>query len=52
MKGTDVNRPLQMSNSRAYEKGAGGGHVPPHFLKWGGAHKWDCAPHFWVEQMF
>ena len=25
-------------------EGGTGGHVPPHFQKWGGGHKWVCAP--------
>ena len=33
--------------------GRGGGHVPPHFQKWGGAQVGLCPPpHFWAEQMF
>ena len=26
------------------EGGGQGGHVPPQFQKWGGGHKWVCAP--------
>ena len=35
------------------EGGAGGGgHVPPHFQKWGGGTSGFVPPHFWAEQMF
>ena len=35
------------------EGGQGGGHVPPHFQKWGGGTSgFVPPPHFWAEQMF
>ena len=38
--------PMFLSMSKGVGEGGagGGGHVPPHFQKWGGGHKWVCAP--------
>ena len=49
---------LNNNVKHAYLKGVGeggggvGGHVPPHFQKWGAQVGLWPPPHFWAEQMF